>query len=334
MMMSIGDLARGLALQRQTGALKRDVQRLTAELASGRTADPARRVGADVSIIAGLDNALARLAGTRAALAEADRTTAAMQGALASLGTAAEGVFGQIASLGPDPGENAVARAAQEASDRFVAALGAINARDAGRALFAGAALDGAAVTDAASIFAAVQAAVALSGATTAEGIADAVADWFDAPAGYAASAYLGSDVPRGPLPAGAGGPISLDLDARDPAFRRTLAGLAMAALAGAPPAAGATGAALLTRAATALAEAAASRADAAGRLGRIEARIAEATGASAAEANTLDIARAQLLEADPFATATALEAAQRQIETLYAVTARVSRLSLADFLR
>jgi flagellar hook-associated protein 3 FlgL len=47
-----------------------------------------------------------------------------------------------------------------------------------------------------------------------------------------------------------------------------------------------------------------------------------------------LEIARADLVAIDPFEAATRMEAAQTQLETLYSVTARLSRLSLVDFLR
>ncbi len=46
-----------------------------------------------------------------------------------------------------------------------------------------------------------------------------------------------------------------------------------------------------------------------------------------------MEIARTELIGADPYDTATEMEAVQGQLETLYTVTARLSRLSLADFL-
>ena len=53
----------------------------------------------------------------------------------------------------------------------------------------------------------------------------------------------------------------------------------------------------------------------------------------NAAEASALQIARNGLVAADPYDTATAIQAVQTQIETLYTLTARLSRLSLTDYL-
>jgi flagellar hook-associated protein 3 FlgL len=67
--------------------------------------------------------------------------------------------------------------------------------------------------------------------------------------------------------------------------------------------------------------------------LGVTEARIEEARVANAAETTSLAQARNGLVAADPFEAATALEAVTTQLETLYALTARVSRLSLTNYL-
>ena len=53
-----------------------------------------------------------------------------------------------------------------------------------------------------------------------------------------------------------------------------------------------------------------------------------------AVEKLELDNAKGALLAVDPFETASRLEAAQFQLETLYAGTARLSDLSLANYLR
>ena len=54
----------------------------------------------------------------------------------------------------------------------------------------------------------------------------------------------------------------------------------------------------------------------------------------AAAEATALGLAREALIGADPYEAAAALEAAETQLETLYTLTARISRLSLVNFLR
>jgi flagellar hook-associated protein 3 FlgL len=68
--------------------------------------------------------------------------------------------------------------------------------------------------------------------------------------------------------------------------------------------------------------------------VGDAEARIDRARGRTAAERAAAEMARAAIVEADPFRAAAELQAVQGQLETLYAITARLSRLSLTEYLR
>ena len=77
-----------------------------------------------------------------------------------------------------------------------------------------------------------------------------------------------------------------------------------------------------------------AERAALAGRIGISEARIDEASTRNESESNALQVLKYDLLGVDAYDAATRMETAQNQLETLYAVTARLSRLSLVDFLR
>ena len=67
--------------------------------------------------------------------------------------------------------------------------------------------------------------------------------------------------------------------------------------------------------------------------LGQAEARIEQATTRIESELSGFELARNSLLSVDPFETATELESVQSQLETIYTVTARTSRLSLVNFL-
>jgi flagellar hook-associated protein 3 FlgL len=96
----------------------------------------------------------------------------------------------------------------------------------------------------------------------------------------------------------------------------------------------GATRVQVMRRAGEVLAEGASARAHMAGRLGTTEGQIAAAATRNSAEVAALEIARNGLVSVDPYEAATRLEAAQSQLEALYTATARLSRLSLVDFLR
>ena len=68
--------------------------------------------------------------------------------------------------------------------------------------------------------------------------------------------------------------------------------------------------------------------------LGYAQSRIEESATRIAAERTSFQMARTELLSVDPYETVTRLEDVQFQLEGLYTVTARLSRLSLTDYLR
>ena len=67
--------------------------------------------------------------------------------------------------------------------------------------------------------------------------------------------------------------------------------------------------------------------------LGLAQNRISTTAIRNASERSALELARNAIISADPYETATRLQDAQNQLETLFAVTARLSRLSLTDYL-
>lgn len=330
MMQSIGDVARGLVLERQTTRLKTDIDRLAGELGSGRVADPARRLG-DTGPLAAIGAAIARAEAHRAALSDLGRRAEVMQAVIGSLGAVAAPVREAALAMGPAPSQDQIALAAADARGRFADAVALLNTRDGLRGVMAGAAGAVDALASPATILDGLRAAIGPLDAMTAPQVAAAVSDWFASPAGFETSAWQGSKAVAGPVAALPGEAIGLDVTALDPAFRQTLEGLALAALAGEVAEGGAT---LLGAAAATLGSAAEARALLSGRVGQAEARIDTAMIRHGAEANALAMRRNTLTEADPYATASALTALQDRLEMVYALTARLSRLSLADYMR
>ena len=64
------------------------------------------------------------------------------------------------------------------------------------------------------------------------------------------------------------------------------------------------------------------------------EARVEDAAARLSARGTALEIARNDMSAADPYETATKLQNVQLQLETHYTLTARLSRLSLTEYLR
>ena len=153
---------------------------------------------------------------------------------------------------------------------------------------------------------------------------------------GFLDVAYGGSDVPLAPFRVGPETEAQATVTAADAPVRDTLKGLAMAAMLGE----GAFGGDVVARAEVATAAGAAIlgadsaliglRAD----IGTVEAQIDQARTRNGAERAALDLARLDVVAVDPYDTATALEALTAQMESLYTLTARISRLSFADYMR
>lgn len=328
-----GDLAQTFQTRQQTAMLKTAAQRLGTEMATGRPVDTAAALRGDLVPLAGIETALARLAGYGAATAEAGLFAEGMQAALERVNDGAVAVAPLLLASGSASASAMIGPAAREAAAGFEATVAALNTRLGDRSLFAGVATNGPALAPAADILAAVAAAAA--GETTAAGVESAVAAWFADPAGFAALAYLGGP-PRPPLALSPEDRAGLAVTALDPALRDTLAALAMGALLdrGTPALPEAERGALAQRAGERLLAGQTARAEVQAAVGTQEGRIAAAARRNAAEASALEIARANLLAVDPGDTATRLQATQTQLETLYAVTVRLSRLNLADFMR
>lgn len=330
--LTLGDMSHRFLLRKQSLALQLEVQRLSTEVATGRSPDTAGTVRGDLVPLSAIETSLRRLEGYKAATADAELYATAMQQTLGTLDTLSDDLSVTLLEAGRGGQVRMLGNAGVEAAGRLASALTALNVQAGGRTLFAGEAVQGAAIVDADTLLGMLDGVVA--GAVTGAEVADRVAAWFADPAGYAAQAYLGGAA-TGEVPVSHTRNIRLDFTAADPAIRTTIEGLALAALltrSSVPQDDGAR-TVIAARAGDTLLGVKTARTDLAARLGMVEARVAEAKTDNDAEKSALQLARSALLDSDPYEASTRLEATETQIETLYAVTARLARLSLVDFL-
>ena len=332
---NVGDMAQAMQLRRQTATVKTDLNRLTLELSSGRKSDLQSALGGQFSPLAGLErslelNSVYRVSNASAArFAEAQQTALeAIQGTVQSAGPE----FLKIASTGEATQLDVTFKNAERQMEQVVAAL---NTRTGAQAVFAGAATDGPAMASVNDILSALG--NALAGLTTPVAISAAADAWFDTPGGgFDTVAYQGSTVPLSGFDIAQGAREDLSLTAADPAIRDALKGFAVAALMGRGLLAGdQTGqrAVLADMGENQVATAdkvTALRAN----IGYAQERIDTARVRSEAEVAGLEQARDALVGVDPYETALRLQEVQVQLEMIYAVTARVSSLSLASVLR
>lgn len=327
-----GDGATAAMLRRLTSGFKSEIDRASTESVTGVTRDPAARLGGDLGPLAGLQADLARLDAWRTNISTTGFAASAMQTALGALDKSAASYATALLTAAGSALPTEFATTIGEGEDRFAAAISALNTRLGDRSIFSGAEVQTAATASADDILDRLQSLVA--SATGADDVEALVNDWFADPSGFEAEAYTGGAA-LAPVAISSDDAARLDVTAADPLLRGTLAGLAMAALLDRGVLAGSDGARadLALRAGEKLIGEQTSRTALAARLGVAEAAIADARTQVEAEISATEIARAGLIAVDPYETATRLQAAQGQLETIYAITARLSRLSLVDYL-
>ncbi len=332
MRISVGDASLTNILARQGADLRGQVNRASQEVASGKHADIGQAVRGDFSPLLAIDASLTRLSAFKATATDAAFQTAAQQSAIRGLSQLASGISTQLM------GARDVATAAQvntlaaDARGRLGSAVGLLNTQASGRAVFSGQATDTVPLGTGEDMLTALQTAAA--GATTAAQVAAAVTTWFADPLGYG-TFYQGNTALTA-APIAPGEEADLSTTAMDPAIRDTLAGLAMAALLdrGVLASDPQERARLAATAGLDLTRSADARITLSARIGTVEAQIEAARTRNSAEETSLGILRSDIGSVDPYEAATRLETIRAQLESLYLVTARVSRLSLTEYIR
>ena len=330
---SLGDMALAYSQRQRNVSIRQDITRLSTELASGQVSDARQVLKGNYNYLADLERKMADLSSFKVATSEAAHFSDAMQTSLSDLNdigtkTASTLLTASSGDTGPH-----VAEAAREARGALEAMIGRFNTQTAGRHLFSGDATDTPPLPDVDTFLTALKTAIA--GAATPDDMLADAKTWFDDPAGFAATLYGGSGTGMSPMSLSRHEKVSLDIKATDPELREVLRITALAALTE-DPAFGLTGQQKLElygKTGQQLLFAQDDIIAVQSRIGFAEARIEEVTSRNAAEMTSLEFARNKLLAIDPYETATRLEEVQFQLESLYSVTVKLSRLNLVNFL-
>ncbi|MFC0810925.1 flagellin [Paracoccus panacisoli] len=331
---SVGDLSRFVLLRQSNAQLKTRLSVLSQEMTIGLKADVPAATGGNLGRLAQVQGRLATLESFNRNASLAQSETSALQAAL-------EGIAG-LANRGPElqaaaamEDEAALDMRAAQATQDFRTAVRLINTEAGGRFALSGTEVGTAPLAPAEDILALARTQVA--GMTDPVAISGALDAWFssDAAGGFLDQAFRGNTeaTSTGVSPDTT---IQRDLNASAPEFRTLLKGLAMVALAGEPAAALPHGAkSILIRAAgRELSEASLGIVRARATLGMQQELIDRALARNAAEGSALSIARSDILAADPYQTASELTQTEANLQNLYALTARLTKLSLTDYIR
>lgn len=332
---SFGDLAKGYNLRRHNAALKGVISSLSNELASGVKSDIGLALNGDLARIANVEHSLASIDSFVFVANEAQQFVDSMQSSLGALQSLMSEVIPALISVSTSS-STIVDAASIGSKAHFADAVSILNTSTSGRYIFSGVSSTTPPLEDVEVIFSALKNEV--SGITDAEHFINSVSLWFDAPeggGGYMDVAYRGGESLR-PFAVGAGERISIDLTAAGPKLRKALTGLAISALVseGAFENDPGTQAKLLQVAGENLASSEADIIEIRSEVGVSAATLHRTLTRNLSERSGLELARGALISADPYEVTTTLQSAQVQLEAVYALTSRLSRLSLLEFMR
>lgn len=331
----MGDMRQHLITARQNTSLKSELNTLVQELTSGEKTDLTSHLGGDQSTLAGLDRQLQLLGQFEQSNAEVGQFLSMMQTALSGIESNRDIASTTLLSINASSTPSQIENAADVARASFDATVRNLNLRSGSKAMFGGNSFGTNPLVDPETMMADLQNVV--SGLTSAPDINAAIDAWFDTPSGgFDANGYQGDTTGYTSRATSADQFIEINVRADDPAIRDTLKSLAIGALAGDPSLnfGSDTRQKLQEQAGVDLLTQASEIAGLQARIGHAEQRVEQASVQISAQASSYSIARNELVAADPFETATRLQSVQLQLETHYTLTARLSRLSLTEYLR
>ncbi|EBA13855.1 flagellar hook-associated protein FlgL family protein [Roseobacter sp. CCS2] len=326
-------MARQFTSLRDGSAIKSELFELAESLSSGKVADLTKSLNGDTARFSGVQYSLTQLDGYLQVASETEQTLGNIQIILNKVDNTRARTVESLLLVNESSTTAQVDEAARASQSSFEEMVTALNTRIADRALMSGNSVNTTPLVAADDMLAGLQTAIgaSLDPAT----IIATVDTWFNDPAGgFAATGYQGDT--GGPIERRVTEDQSIRIDARadDPAVKQVLQGAALAALADMLP--GLDRAAkvdLLTNAASQLYGSASSLVAVQARVGFAENSVARAQTETGAQQTTLRQVANDLSLADPFETASRLQAQQTQLETFFSLTARLSQLSLLRFI-
>jgi len=319
---------------RNSGVIKTDLARLGQELATGKVTDIAAHLGGDTRQVSGIDHSLSVLSAFQTTANETGLLLENMQFALDNVSTQSSSTAEVLLKVSPQSSEHQISQAGTVARQAFTDIVQSFNGRFGGKSMFAGTAVHTKPLASAEEMLTNIRA--ELVGAATAQDVSSAVQQWFNDPAGgFATMGYQGGTGSGRVKQVGPNQNITISTRADDQLVKDLLASTAIAALAAE------MGGNLTTsdqgdlqRASGAeLLSGSAGLAEIMGVIGIQQGFLATQKAQFSAEQVSLEMAYNDLTLADPFETATRLQAVQAQLETHFAITARLSNLSLAEYI-
>lgn len=331
---NLGDLAQYRILTRQGTRLRAQMNELSVEATTGLTADKTTKLKGNYVQLAGIESRLSQIEAFRNVTTEQLILTSGMQTALSTVTDQTKALGSALLAGVSSQSDLRIGALADQAVLTLQASLSALNSRIGERSLFSGTATDARTFGTADELLTALSDAVTAAGALTSVDVQAAVDDFFADPSGFQAVMYGGSGATN-PVQVGPDETAQIDVTGMDPAIVAAIKGTAMAGLLAQGVLAGSTvgRSDLMKRAGESLVGTQQMLASLTARLGTAEAAMQNAATRNEAEKNALETARLNLISVDQYAVAAKYNETQGQLEQLYTLTSRASRLSLVDYL-
>ena len=332
------DMAQHLALRRHASSLRQSTAVLSEELTTGQVKDQVRHLGGDLTELVAIDKSIARTT-SRVTIGQSMATwLSVQQQSVAVLRGHAQAGLDDLMLLQQTPQNEQKERNLASLATRFGDMVNLMNTSFGDRFVFSGTRADAPAVAEADVMLDALMDEIdtASPAITTAQGLGDLIDQWFASGGGFDTIGYLGDAPIPASQPIAPGYSVSISVTAQHEAVRQTFAAFAKGAVLSQgvfedDPVAQKKFTEIAT---TAMAGSRSTLIQLAAEIGTSEERVQNANAQNEAERYAMKIARTELLEADPYERATQLERAISQQEMVYSLTARLSRLTLLDFLR
>ena len=333
---SVGDMRQHFFTMRHNASLKSNLNTLAQELSTGRASDLTAHLGADQARVSGIDRQLQMLSGFTQSNRQTGQLLDMMQLALSGIEDHRAAAASALLTITDGSSPAQIQDAAKVAMAGFEGVVHAMNSRFGDRAMFGGNDMSSNPLAPAADMMDELRTAV--SGAAGFGDVEAILEDWFNTAGGGFDTLGFQGDTGGAPLQRAADDARTIDIEARadDPAIRDALKYFAMGALAAdsAVPLNKEDRTALQQDAGEGLMTVSSHLTSVQSGLGSIQGLVEQGSARLAAKTSTLSIARNDLVSVDPFDTATKLQNVQLQLETHYTLTARLSRLSLTEYLR
>lgn len=334
---SIGDQARAFAMRSNTARLRSALHVLTQEIASGEVADLGQRLRGNSGILNDIETRLTLTEQYQRNVKEAAVQTNEQQEALGVVHDVTSKLAATILASPVPANPKALDAYVMEAEQALTTMVSRLNLEYGGQYLFSGLAIDQPPLISAEEILDKLE--ELTEGLASADEVSRKVFDWFDAPlgsGGFSDVAYKGTleDVRR--LRVSGSHYIELGASAADPAIRNLLKGVALTALAGRGVAEDQYDKklALMRRGGEIASGNEPALVAYMARIG-IRQKDLEVQGVeNTTSLSILQRTRNDIRQVDPYETSVALTETESQLEILYTLTARLSKLNLTEYLR